>query len=99
VSPASAVVQVSFFGLVFLMGTAGMYLGMIGRLGDPGASIICTLSSKDILRLGPFCTEFDFFSVGGLGLLTGDGPMGGRVVMSVGKALGGPRGDVMGDTW
>lgn len=98
-SPASAVVQLSFFGFVFLMGTAGTYLGMTVRLGDPGASIICTLSSKDILRLlGPFCTEFDFFSVGGLGLWTGEGPIGGRLVMSVGKGLGRPMGVVIGDT-
>lgn len=99
-SPASAVVQESFFGLWFLMGTAGSYLGMTGRLGDPGASIIWTLSSKDILRLlGPFCTEFDFFSVGGLGLWRDDGPIGGRLLMSVGKGLGRPMGVVMGDTW
>jgi len=85
---------------LFLIGTAGSYLGIIGSCGDPGASIICTLSSKDILRLlGPFCTEFDFFSVGGLALWTGDGPMGGRLLMSVGKALGRPMGVVIGDTW
>lgn len=67
-SPASAVVQVNFFGFVFLIGAGGEYLGIDGGLGEGGASIICTLSSKDILRLEAFCTEFDFFSVGGLGL-------------------------------
>jgi len=68
VSPASALLQVIFLGLVFLMGAGGEYFGIDGELSEPGASIICTLSSKEILRLEPFWTEFDFFNVGGLGL-------------------------------
>jgi len=48
------------------MGAAGEYLGIVdvggAAPGEGGASIICTLSSKDILRLD-FWSVPDFFNV------------------------------------
>jgi len=104
-SPASESAQVIFRGFSFLIGAAGTYLGMAGGFGEAGWSIICTLSSKEIFLLEDFCTEFDFFSVGGLGLLAdkdeeeGGGPTGGRLFCSPGSGLGGPRGLVTGEEW